>query len=63
MSNVETVKEIYAAFGRGDIRAILDTLDDNVEWDVEVPRSRVCPGCSRAAARPAFPRSSRAWPP
>ena len=37
MSNVDTVKQIYAAFGRGDIRAILDTLDDNVEWDVEVP--------------------------
>ena len=37
MSHVETVKEIYAAFGRGDIAAILDKLDDQVEWDVEVP--------------------------
>ena len=37
MSNVDTVKQIYAAFGHGDIRAILDTLDDNIEWDVEVP--------------------------
>ena len=37
MSNVDTVKDIYAAFGRGDIPAILDKLDDNVEWDVEVP--------------------------
>ena len=35
MSNVDTVKEIYAAFGRGDIGAIIDKLDDQVEWDVE----------------------------
>ncbi|SRR6266542_28611 len=37
MSNVETVKEIYAAFGRGDIQAILDKLDENVEWETAVP--------------------------
>ena len=37
MSNVDTVKEIYAAFGRGDVGAIIDKLADNVEWDVEVP--------------------------
>jgi len=36
MSNVDTVKEMYAAFGRGDIPAILDKLDDNVEWDSEI---------------------------
>jgi len=41
MSHVDTVKGIYAAFGRGDIAAIIDTLDDNVEWDVEVPVSGV----------------------
>jgi len=35
MSNVDTVKEIYAAFGRGDVPAILDKLDDNVEWETE----------------------------
>lgn len=37
MSNIETVKKIYEAFGRGDIPAIIDKLDPNVEWDVEVP--------------------------
>ena len=39
MSNVDTVKEIYAAFGRGDVPAILDHLDQNVEWETttEVP--------------------------
>lgn len=31
--NLETVKTIYAAFGRGDIPAILDTLADNVAWE------------------------------
>jgi ketosteroid isomerase-like protein len=35
MSNVDTVKQIYEAFGRGDIPAILDKLDDNVEWDTD----------------------------
>jgi len=35
MSNLETVQEMYEAFGRGDIPAILDKLDDNVEWDTE----------------------------
>ena len=33
MSNIETVKEIYAAFGRGDVPAILDRLADDVRWD------------------------------
>lgn len=37
MSNVDTVKQIYQAFGRGDISAIIEKLDRNVEWDVEVP--------------------------
>jgi uncharacterized protein len=34
MSNVETVQEMYAAFGRGDIPAILAKLDDNVQWEI-----------------------------
>jgi ketosteroid isomerase-like protein len=36
MSNILTVKEIYEAFGRGDVPAIAAKLDSNVEWDVEV---------------------------
>ncbi|HEV8575149.1 MAG TPA: nuclear transport factor 2 family protein [Dehalococcoidia bacterium] len=35
MSNVDTVKQIYEAFGRGDIPAIIDKLDANVEWDTD----------------------------
>jgi uncharacterized protein len=33
MSTSSTVvEEAYAAFGRGDIAALLDLLDENVEW-------------------------------
>lgn len=35
MSNVDTVKEMYAAFGRGDVPAILEKLDSNVQWDTQ----------------------------
>jgi ketosteroid isomerase-like protein len=37
MSNVETVQAIYAAFGRGDVPAILDQLADDVAWDQDAP--------------------------
>jgi ketosteroid isomerase-like protein len=37
MSNIDTVKQLYEAFGRGDIPVIIGKLDPNVEWDVEVP--------------------------
>ncbi len=33
MSNIDTVREIYSAFGEGRIDAILATLADNVEWE------------------------------
>lgn len=33
MSNVDTVREIYAAFGRADIPAILDCLADDISWE------------------------------
>ena len=35
MSNIDTVKAMYEAFGRGDIPAILEKLDENVEWDTD----------------------------
>ena len=41
VSNIETVKAIYEAFGRGDVNAILDKLDDGVEWETTVPLSDV----------------------
>ena len=33
MSNIETVKAVYAAFGRGDIPAILEHVAADVEWE------------------------------
>jgi len=33
MAHTEIVQEIYAAFGRGDVAAILDKLDEGVEWE------------------------------
>ncbi|MHA6785749.1 nuclear transport factor 2 family protein [Pseudonocardia saturnea] len=32
-TNATTVAEIYAAFGRGDVPAILDALADDVAWE------------------------------
>jgi len=37
MGNTGTVREIYEAFGRGDVSAILNKLDDNVEWETQAP--------------------------
>ncbi len=31
-ANVQTVKDLYAAFDRGDIEAILDPLVEEVNW-------------------------------
>jgi ketosteroid isomerase-like protein len=33
----QTVKDLYAAFGRGDIAAILAMLADDVVWELEGP--------------------------
>lgn len=35
MSNADTVHDIYAAFGRGDIPAILAKVADDVEWEYD----------------------------
>jgi ketosteroid isomerase-like protein len=31
MSNVETMQQLYAAFGRGDIPSVLGAMDPNIE--------------------------------
>lgn len=33
--NLETVRSIYAAFGKGDVPAILELLSDDVAWDAD----------------------------
>jgi ketosteroid isomerase-like protein len=39
MGNLETVQEIYQAFGTGNVPAILNHLSETVEWDVVYERS------------------------
>ena len=43
MSNTQTVREIYTAFGQGDVPAILSRLGDDVVWDNSGVASRDCP--------------------
>jgi uncharacterized protein len=37
LSNTDSVRQIYEAFGRGDVSAILDKLDDTIEWEMQAP--------------------------
>ena len=34
MSNLVTIKEIYEAFGKGDVPTILSFIADDVEWEL-----------------------------
>ena len=46
-NNVQTVQQIYAAFGRGDIPAVLAALSDEIEWQVTGPREVSYAGARR----------------
>ena len=35
--NVQAVQELYAAFGRRDVSAVLNGLSDDVDWEVAGP--------------------------
>ena len=35
MGNVDTIKQIYEAFGKGDIPTIMNKLDENLAWDTQ----------------------------
>lgn len=43
MSNTQTIQTIYAAFGRGDIPAILSVLAEDVDWNHQHLASKECP--------------------
>lgn len=53
--NLQAVQEMYEAFGRGDVNAIVDRLADDVDWGVE-PDSKIAPwhGRRSKAEVPAF---------
>jgi uncharacterized protein len=42
--NLDTVKHIYSAFGRGDVPAILDSLADDVAWEAWADNSAATAG-------------------
>ena len=58
MSHSETVGEIYAAFQRGDIKAILLHLADDVEWEYAIEPLGV-PWLERRRGRTEVPGSLR----
>jgi uncharacterized protein len=37
--NIETIKNVYAAFGRGDVATILGVVTDDVSWGSETTAS------------------------
>ena len=49
--HLQTVGKIYEAFGKGDIPAILDLLDDNVAWESWKRRSAIEAGVPWYQAR------------
>ena len=38
-ANIKTITEVYEAFGRGDVAAILDAVTDDVDWAAEAASS------------------------
>ena len=38
-ANIKTIAEVYQAFGRGDVAAILDAVTDDVDWGGETASS------------------------
>ena len=57
-ANIKTIAELYQAFGRGDVAAILDAVTDDVDWAAEAA-SPTAPGTACAGARARYPSSSR----
>ena len=50
-ANIETVRRLYADFGRGDIPALLAALDPDVEWINAGPDAIAYAGTRRGLAQ------------
>ena len=50
--NTKIVQEAFAAFGRGDIQAVLGTLADNVDWHAIIGAGPQVPTSGRRMGRP-----------
>ena len=55
MNNSTTVQEIYAAFQRGDVPAILSRVAENVDWRNDGVESRDCPWNGNFSGRSHLP--------
>ena len=53
--NVASIQEIYSAFGRGDIPAILAQVDDDTEWSFNA-KTREVPWYAKYEGKSALPR-------
>jgi len=51
MSNLATIQGIYGAFGKGGVPAILEVLDEHVEWEAWENNSAVNAGVPWMSAR------------
>lgn len=61
--NTSKVQEMYAAFGRGDIKAILNQIDDDCVWEAEGSANTPTAGryCGRAGVADFFKRVAATW--
>ena len=57
-TNIKTIAQVYEAFGRGDVAAILDAVTDDVDWAAEASLA-AAPGTACDMARTPSQRSSR----
>ena len=48
--NIQTAKQMYEAFGRGDVQAILDRVTDDVDCSIGCPNPRSTPSDSAATS-------------
>src|SRR5689334_17300728 len=55
MSNEQTVKDVYAAFQRGDVAAIQARVSDDVDWRNDGVESRECPWNGNFSGKTALP--------
>ena len=51
--NTEIVRQAYAAFGRGDIPALLDLLDNDIEWHAVIGAAPHVPTSGRRRGKQA----------
>ena len=49
--NVRAVQEIFAAFGRGDIPAVVGALSEDVDWQIAAPPAAPYGGLRRGRAQ------------